>query len=131
MGLQDNIKGELKVAMKARETERVGAIRIIIGEFGRQSTKDLSDDQVIAIIKKLIKSEKELLASSGKESSGYLSVLEGYLPKQASEEEIRKWIVGNIDFAAFKNKMHAMRPIMAHFGPAADGNMVKEILQNM
>ncbi len=131
MGLQDDIKGELKVAMKAKETEKVGTIRIIMGEFGRQTTKDLSDDQVIAIIKKLVKSEKELLASSGKESSEYLSILEGYLPKQASEKEIRNWIAENIDFATFKNKMQAMRPIMAHFGPAADGNMVKEILQTM
>jgi uncharacterized protein len=131
MGLQDDIKGELKVAMKAKETEKVGTIRIIMGEFGRQTTKDLSDDQVIAIIKKLVKSEKELLASSGKESSEYLSILEGYLPKQASEKEIRNWIAENIDFATFKNKMQAMRPIMAHFGPAADGNMVKEILQNL
>jgi hypothetical protein len=131
MSLQDDIKGELKIAMKAKETEKVGAIRIIMGEFGRQTTKELSDDQVIAIIKKLVKSEKELLASSGKDSSEYLEILEGYLPKQASEIEIRNWIAANIDFATFKNKMQAMRPIMAHFGPAADGNMVKEILQNM
>jgi len=131
MGLQDDLRNELKIAMKAKETERVGAIRIIIGEFGRQSTKDLNDDQVIAIIKKLIKSERELLGSSGKDSSEYLTILEGYLPKQASEDEIREWIAANIDLAGFKNKMQAMRPIMAHFGSAADGNTVKNILQSI
>lgn len=131
MSLQDDLRGELKVAMKAKDSERVGAIRIIIGEFGRQASKDLDDDQVIAIIKKLIKSEKELLASSGKDSSAYLGILEGYLPKQASAEEIQSWITANINFSNFKNKMQAMRPIMAHFGPSADGNLVKDILQKM
>ena len=131
MSLQDNICAELKIAMKARDAERTGAIRIIIGEFGRQSAKILSDEQVVAIIKKLIKSEKELLAASAGKDSEYLTILEGYMPKQASEEEIRSLIAANIDFAAFKNKMQAMRPIIAHFGTAADGNVVKEILQSM
>lgn len=131
MSLQENIRGELKVAMKAKDTERVGTIRIILGEFGRQATKDLTDDQVVAIVKKLIKSERELLASSGKDGSEYLTILESYLPKQAGEQEIRNWIATNIDFSAFKNKMQAMRPIMAHFGSAADGNVVKDILESM
>ena len=131
MGLQNDIKAELKVAMKAKDAERVGAIRIIIGEFGREQVKELSDDQVVAIIKKLVKSEKELLASSGGDDSAYLDILEGYLPRQASVDEIQSWILANVDLAAFKNKMQAMRPIIAHFGNSVDGNIVKEILQRM
>lgn len=131
MSLQEKLKEELKVSMKARDTERTGAIRIIMGEFGRQLVKELTDEQVIAIIKKLVKSEKELLAASGKEGSEYLTILEGYLPKQVSEEEIRAWIDVNIDFSTFKNKMQAMRPILAHFGSSADGNIVKMILESL
>ena len=130
MSMQEKLKAELKVSMKARDTERTGAIRIIIGEFGRQLVKELNDDQVIAIIKKLVKSEKELLASAGKDGSEYLTILEGYLPQQVSEEEIRAWIKDNIDFSTFKNKMQAMRPILVHFGSTADGNVVKQILEN-
>ena len=131
MSLQEKLRAELKVSMKARDTERTGAIRIIIGEFGRQLTKELSDEQVIAIIKKLVKSEKELLASAGKNSSEYLAILEGYLPQQVGEEEIRSWIGTHIDFSTFKNKMQAMRPILAHFGNTADGNVVKMILESL
>jgi uncharacterized protein len=131
MSLQEKLKEELKVSMKARDTERTGAIRIIIGEFGRQLVKELSDDQVIAIIKKLVKSEKELLASAGKDSSEYLVILEGYLPKQVGEEDLRAWIKDNIDFSTFKNKMQAMRPILSHFGSTADGNVVKQILESL
>lgn len=131
MSMQQAIKDELKVAMKAKDTDRVGAVRILIGEFQRQPEKELSDEQVIGIIKKLVKSEKELLASAGEESSGYLEVLEAYLPKQADEKEIRQWIEANVDFSEYNNKMQAMRPIMNHFGSSADGNIVKKILQEM
>lgn len=131
MSLQETIQAQLKDAMKAKDTARVGVIRILIGEFQRQPEKQLSDDQVVGIIKKLIKSEKELLAASGEEDSGYIEVLTEYLPKQAGEDEIRTWIAENIDFSSFGNKMQAMRPIMAHFGSSADGNMVKAILQSM
>ena len=131
MGLQQSISAELQVSIKNRDSARTSAVRILIGEFQRQPEKVLGDDQVIGIIKKLLKSERELLAVSGQGSSDFIEVLEGYLPKQTSEEEIRKWIQENIDFSVFKNKMQAMKPIMAHFGSSVDGNTVKNILQTI
>jgi len=130
MTLQEQVQGELRVSMKAKDSDRTGAIRILIGEFGRQTEKVLTDEQVIAIIKKLIKSERELLAAQGKEGSPFLTIMEEYLPKAASEEEIRAWIAANIDFSSFANRMQAMRPIMNHFGSAADGKVVKKILES-
>jgi len=127
--MQQSLSEELKVAMKARDSERTGAIRILIGEFARQTEKVLSDEQVIAIVKKLIKSERELLAARNEETSPFLTIMEGYLPKQACEEEVSAWIEKNIDFSAFGNKMQAMKPIMQHFGSSVDGNMVKKVLQ--
>jgi len=85
----------------------------------------------MAIVRKLVKSENETLAASDSESSAYLEVLEGYLPKQATEDEIRKWVIANIDFGQFKNKMQAMKPIMTHFAGTADGNTVKKILDSI
>ncbi len=131
MSMQQAIKDELKVAIKAKDKDRTGAVRILIGEFQRQPEKDLSDDHVIGIVKKLIKSERELLTAAGEESSGYLTVLECYLPKQATEEEIKQWVSDNIDFEKFNNKMQAMKPIMTHFGSSVDGNSVKKVLQEM
>ncbi len=129
MSLQKQMHTDLIAAMKAKDTDKKEAIRIIMGEFGRQNEKELSDDQVIAIIKKLIKSERELLAAKGEEESAYIRVLESYLPQQATEEEIRAWIEANIDFSTFGNFMQAMKPVMQHFGASAEGNMVKKVLQ--
>lgn len=129
MSLQEEINAELKPSIKNRDAAKTSAIRILIGEFQRQPEKNLNDQQVIALIKKLVKSEQELLALSNREDSDFIRILEGYLPQQASEEAIRSWIRENIDFAAFANRMQAMRPIMTHFGSSADGNVVKKILQ--
>lgn len=131
MRLQEKIQSELKVAMKAKDSARTGAIRILLGEFQRQPGKELADDAVIGIIKKLIKSERELMAAGGEGDQAYIAVLEGYLPKQVSEEEIREWITANVDFTKYGNKMQAMKQIMAHFGSSADGNMVKTVLQGL
>ncbi len=129
MSMQESLREDLKVAMKARDTDRTGAIRILMGEFARQPEKVLNDEQVIAIVKKLIKSERELLAAQKQEGSPFLSIMEEYLPKQASEDEIYAWVKKNIDFAAYGSKMQAMKPIMQHFGSTVDGNTVKKVLQ--
>ena len=131
MTLQEQLRVDLKTAMKAKDSDRTWAIRILIGEFGRQVEKELSDEQVIAIIKKLIKSERELLAArGGEETSPFMQVMEEYLPKQATEEEIRTWVEANIDLSAYANRMQAMKPIMQHFGSSVDGNAVKKVLNS-
>lgn len=131
MSLQETIKSGLKTSMLNKDTARTGVIRILIGEFQRQPEKELGDDTVIGIIKKLIKSERELIAAGGTGDEEYIAILESYLPQQASEEDIRNWIIENVDFSQFGNKMQAMKPIMAHFGSSADGNIVKSILQSL
>lgn len=132
MGLQEQMKKDLAAAMKARDEEKKSILRVIMGEFGRQAQKQVDDDEVVKILKKLIKSEKEVLAQSGAgETDRFIEVAEGYLPRMAGEAQIAEWIRANIDFSAFKNKMQAMGPIMAHFGATADGNLVKKVLQNL
>jgi uncharacterized protein YqeY len=131
MSLQKSITAELQTSIKNRDGARTAAIRVLIGEFQRQPQKELEDSRVASIIKKLVKSERELLAVTGQTASEFIEILEGYLPAQASEEEIRAWIAAHVDFSTFANKMQAMRPIMNHFGSRVDGNQVKKILQGM
>ena len=132
MTLQEKIKKDLVPAMKNKDAVRKDTLRVILGEFGRAETKELSDKEVIRILKKLVKSEKELLEKKGDDTeSEFIRIIEAYLPKTASAEEITTWISANIDFSEFKNKMQAMRPIMQHFGDTADGDTVKQILQKM
>ena len=132
MTLQDQIKKDLIAAMKARDDERKSALRVILGEFGRLESKTLADDDVIRVLKKLIKAEKEALEKSGAaEESGFIDLARSYLPQMASETEIKEWIRENVDLSQFTNRMQAMKPIMANFGSTAEGNIVRKILQGM
>lgn len=131
MTIQEQIKKDLTGAMKAKDEKKKNALRVVMGEFGRTDKKEVSDEDAVRVLRKLIKSEQEVLEKKGETESRYIQILEGYLPDMASEEEIRAWIDANIDFSEYKNKMQAMRPIMAHFGSRADGNLVKTVLQGV
>jgi len=132
MNLQVQIKKDLSAAIKEKNENKKDTLRVILGEFGRLDKKELSDDEVVKILKKLIKSEKEVLEQKGEATdSAFIEIINHYLPKMATEEEIKAWIQQNIDFSQFKNKMQAMGLIMKHFGATADGNSVKEILRTI
>jgi uncharacterized protein YqeY len=132
MNLQQQIKKDLSAAIKARDEHKKNTLRVVLGEFGRLDKKELSDGEVVKTLKKLIKSEKEVLEQKGETAdSAFIEIIETYLPKMASEAEILSWIREHVDFSQFKNKMQAMGVIMKHFGATADGNVVKEILQKM
>jgi len=145
--LQDKLKADLKVALKNKDSAVKDAIRLIMAEFpkltvpitlesGKKTTRvkkpeEITNDEIIDIIRGLVKSEKTVLELKRETVSDYLSILESYLPKMASKDEITAWIEANIKLSEFKNPNQAMGPIMKHFGKLADGALVKEILQEI
>ncbi len=143
--LLGKLKADLKQSMLNKDVEARSAIRQIMAEFpkltvpitlesGKKTTRlktneEITNDDIVGIIQGLAKSERIVLEVKNEESSDYLNILQSYLPKMASREEIIAWIRDNIDFSEYKNKMQAMGSIMKHFGKQADGKMVSEILQ--
>jgi hypothetical protein len=146
MSLQDKLKQDLKLAMRARNDNLKNAVRQIMSEFfkltvpvvlegGKKSTRpkkpeEITNDDIIGIIQGLVKSEHIVLEAKKESTSEYLQILETYLPRQASREEIIAWIKASIDFGQYKNKMQAMGAIMKHFGKTADGKLVNQILRD-
>jgi uncharacterized protein YqeY len=147
VSLHDKIKQDLKNAMLTKRNDVRDAIRVIMGEYPKltvpitlesgkktfrvKKPEEITDDDLLGIIRGLVKSEKSVLELQQKESSPYLETLESYLPKMAGREEVAAWIEDNIDFSEYKSPMQAMGPIMKHFGKLADGNMVKGLLQEL
>jgi len=147
MSLYDKIRLDLKNAMMQKQNDIRDGLRVIMGEFPKltvpitlesgkktfrvKKPEEITDDDLLGIIRGLVKSEKTVLEMQKKESSPYLQLLESYLPKMAGREEILAWINENIDFNDYKSPMQAMGPIMKHFGKLADGNLVKGLLQEM
>ena len=146
ISLQDKLRADLKKAMLEKNEQVRNTLRLIMAEFpkltvpltlesGKKSTRlkkpeEITDDDVIGIIRGLAKSEKTVLEATGEKTSGYLDILQSYQPKMVDQEEIISWIKNNIDFSQFKNRMQAMGPVMKHFGKLADGKLVNQILKD-
>jgi uncharacterized protein YqeY len=89
----------MKAAMKAREAQRLSAIRLLLAAIKQREVderKDLSDADVVSIVEKMIKQRRDSIAqfqSANRQDlvdaeTFELNLLSGYLPKQLSEAEI-------------------------------------------
>ena len=134
MSLQQQIHADMVASIKAHTPEVTSALRVALAEFSREPTKSVPDEQVIKILKKLVAGERELLLLAEKGvpvfvDTVFIANLESYLPAAASDDEIRAWILSNIDLSKFKNRLQAMRQITPHFTGRADGKQIKAILE--
>jgi uncharacterized protein YqeY len=147
ISLLEKIRQDLKAALHNKDHGVRDTLRQIISEFpnltvpiqlesGKKTTRlkkpeEITDDDILDIIRRLVKSEKIVLEAKKETSSDYLQTLERYLPRMATRKEITAWVRANIDLEDFKSPLQAMGPVMKHFGKQADGNLVKQILQEI
>lgn len=147
ISLLEKIRLDLKAALRNKDHGVRDTLRQIMSEFpnltvpiklesGKKTTRlkkpeEITNDDILDIIRKLVKSEKIVLEAKRVTSSDYLQNLERYLPRMATREEIAAWVRANIDLSDFKSPMQAMGPVMKHFGKQADGSLVKQILQEI
>ena len=99
MTLKEQITDDMKTAMRAKDSERLGTIRLLLAACKQKEVDErvvLDDAAVIAIVDKLIKQRKDSIAAftsanrmdlADKESAE-LKVLETYLPQRMSADEV-------------------------------------------
>jgi len=99
MPLRDKLNEDMKAAMKARDPERLGALRLALAAVKQREVDEritLDDAGVIAVIEKMIKQRKDSIAQYEKAARQDLAdkekfeitVIEAYLPQQLSPAEI-------------------------------------------
>jgi uncharacterized protein YqeY len=99
MSLKVRINDDMKAAMRARETERLGTIRLLLAAIKQREVDDrveLDDAGVTAVVDKMIKQRKDSIAqfeSAGRtdlveKEQAELTVLGAYMPEQLSDAEI-------------------------------------------
>lgn len=147
MSLHDKIRQDMKTAMRNKADLVRNTMRLIIGAFpdltvaitlenGKKTTRvkqpgEITDDDILGIIRTFVKAEKNVLAHKGETTSDYLDLLNAYLPGMAAPEEIRQWIEDNVDLSRFNSPVQAMGTVMKHYGKLADGRTVQEILKQL
>ncbi len=150
MSLHNNLREELKTAMKAKDTTKLDVVRNILSEGTNYlvSTKrtpqdTLTDQEVIQVIKKLAKQRQDSvnqykkaqrLELANKEESE-LTILQTYLPKQMSEEEITN--IAKKILASKNNNQQTIQvgvligEVMKETKGHADGSKVKLLVESL
>jgi hypothetical protein len=99
MSLKDQITDDMKAAMRAKESERLATIRLLIAEIKRKEVDErieLTDAQVLAVVEKMIKQRKDSITqfeNGGRQDladkeKAELTVLSAYMPAGLSDEEV-------------------------------------------
>ena len=105
MSLKAQITEDMKAAMRAKDTERLGAIRMLTAAMKQKEVDErveLDDAMVVAIVDKLVKQRKDSIAAfeqanrqdlADKEKAE-MAVLQAYLPARLSAEDVSAEIKG-------------------------------------
>ncbi|MDA8225594.1 MAG: GatB/YqeY domain-containing protein [Betaproteobacteria bacterium] len=99
MSLRDRITEDMKSAMRAKESARLGALRLLLAALKQREVDErivLDDAQVVAIIDKMLKQRRDSISqfeAAGREDlvaaeRFEAEVLQSYMPAAAGEEEI-------------------------------------------
>ena len=99
MSLKDQITEDMKTAMRAKDSERLGTIRLLLAACKQKEVDErvvLDDVAVVAIVDKLIKQRKDSIEAFQKAASTDLAdkeaaemkILQAYLPARMSAEEV-------------------------------------------
>ena len=99
MSLKTQINEDMKAAMRAKQAQRLSAIRLLLAAIKQREVDErteLDDQQIIGVIEKMIKQRRESIAQYEKASrtdlaeveNFELGVLQAYMPQQLSEAEI-------------------------------------------
>ncbi len=107
MSLKERITEDMKAAMRAKEAERLGTIRMLQAGIKQREVDEritLDDGQVLTVIEKMIKTRKESLvqfeaggrADLADKERKEIELLQAYLPAQMSEAEVDALIAAAI-----------------------------------
>ncbi|EKD87490.1 MAG: hypothetical protein ACD_36C00055G0004 [uncultured bacterium] len=144
--LFDQLKTELTTAIKSGNTTGRDTLRFLlsainnaaIAKYGNQSDKKLTEADVLDVIKKQVKTHKESIEAFEKagrteladKEKVELGILEGYLPKQISDEELKK-LLEPIVSSGETNFGILMKQAMAQVSGKADGGRVSGLIKQM
>lgn len=99
MALKEQITEDMKTAMRAKDTARLGAIRLLLAAMKQREVDEritLADSDVLSIIDKMIKQRRDSITAfeaAGRQELAdaekfEVGVLQGYMPQQMTETEI-------------------------------------------
>lgn len=143
MPLKEQLRNDLKEAMRAQDRVRLGAIRMLSAAFlerEKSGSGDVSEDDLVGIVQKQAKQRRDSIKQfreAGREDlaeveEAELAIIENYLPAQLSEEEIRttvQTIAEQSRATGMQDMGRVMGQAMQAMKGKADGNRVRKAVE--
>jgi uncharacterized protein len=146
MSLVEQIQKDIVTAMKAKDEARLSTLRMVKSALQLKQVEKmapLDDKEAQAVLGTLIKQRKESVEQFTKggrqemadKESAEITVIEGYLPKAASEDDIAagvKAVIAEMGSPSMKDMGTVMKNVMAKFnasGMRVDGKVVSETVK--
>jgi uncharacterized protein len=144
MSLLERLNNDMKQAMKNKEKDKLSVIRMVKASLQNEAikigTKELSEDVELTILSREVKQRKDSLHEFDKAGRQdlvdklhtELSIVELYLPKQLSEEELSEIVKETIAEVGATSKAEmgkVMAAIMPKIKGKADGSLVNKFVQ--
>ena len=145
MGLREQILNDIKEAMKAKEAEKLSAIRMLQAAIKYREIElrpnEIGEQDVLGVVKKLVKQRKDSISEFEKagrqdlvdKEKFELSVLEAYMPAQMGADQVAAIVAEVIaaQGATSQKQMGAViKEVMAKTGGQADGKMISDLVRS-
>ncbi|MBU3827619.1 MAG: GatB/YqeY domain-containing protein [Candidatus Lactobacillus pullistercoris] len=144
MSLSDQIMSDMKQAMKDKDKIRLNTVRMIKSALMNEKIKlghDLNPDEELTVLNRekkqreesideFVKAKRDDLIDSTKKE---LEVVESYMPKQLSKDELDKIISETVEEVGAKGKSDfgkVMKALMPKIKGRADGKQASELVRN-
>ncbi|ERJ12323.1 GatB/YqeY domain-containing protein [Haloplasma contractile] len=142
--LMDQIKKDMKEAMKAKDKERLSVIRLLKSAVDKEridkGLEEVKDEQIIEVIGREVKQRKDSITEfekGGREdlvekSKAELQVLQAYLPEQLSDDEIKQVVqetCEEIGATSMKDMGSVMSKLMPKVKGKAEGSKVNKFVK--
>ena len=144
MSIQDQISNDIKEAMKARNVDKLAALRSVKSAIMLEATKEgnaiVSDEVSLSLITKLVKQRKDSAAIFEEQNRpdlvvdevNQLAYLEEYLPTQMGEEEVRsvvKEVIAQVGASSSADMGKCMGPLIGRLNGKADGSLISKLVK--
>lgn len=143
--LKEKLMEELKEAMKNKDTIKkntVQMVRTAILQIEKDKGIEVGDDKILEIIAKEVKTKKDALVDFEKaqrqdlidQTNQEIAILQEYLPKQLSREEVKaevEKIISEIGATSMKDMGAIMKEAKAKLGASAEGKTINEVAKEI
>ena len=132
MTLQEQIKFDLKESMTTNIPKR-NLLKVVVGEMSREENKELTDEKVLSILKRMVEGATEC------NNASEIKILSTYMPEKATEKEVLDFLQSIFDRQEYLHeKLYTIRDMgkmiaesKEFFGKKFDGKIVSDCIKKM